>query len=347
MAPEPLVSVIIDNYNYDAYLPECIESALVQTYAPLEIIVVDDGSTDGSRSVIEGQGHRVRAIFQANAGQAAALNAGVRASRGSILCFLDADDRWLPQKLARVVGTFERHPDAMWLRHRLAVVDAGRRSLGAVTPGFRGSRLARPRPWQVIEGRLSVPTSALALRRELAERVFPLPLEVAARPGQPAIPLLHDADAVLAARAAATGAPCFSLDEVLGEYRRHPAQVFAGAADLARMLERQNAVATAAASCFVEILGHEVVASTVYKHEAICAASAGWPLWSQPRLGSALRGLRQCGRLFAADPLLGARQALALAFALLAPGTWTRKLMRTNGFPEGAPGPRSTPGRAV
>src|SRR5215472_15286712 len=88
----PLVSIIINNYNYGRFLDSAIESAVAQDYSPKEIVVVDDGSTDNSRDVIGTYGERVSAIFQQNSGQATAFNAGVKTSRGQILCFLDSDD---------------------------------------------------------------------------------------------------------------------------------------------------------------------------------------------------------------------------------------------------------------
>ncbi len=87
-----LVSIIINNYNYARYLATAIDSALAQTWHPLEVIVVDDGSTDDSWAVIERYGERVHAIRQANGGQGAAYNAGFAASRGEWVIFLDSDD---------------------------------------------------------------------------------------------------------------------------------------------------------------------------------------------------------------------------------------------------------------
>ena len=87
-----LVSIIINNYNYARYLAAAIDSALAQTWHPLEVIVVDDGSTDDSWAVIERYGDRVHAIRQPNGGQGAAYNAGFAASRGEWVMFLDSDD---------------------------------------------------------------------------------------------------------------------------------------------------------------------------------------------------------------------------------------------------------------
>src|SRR5262249_35043848 len=97
--PKPLVSVIINNYNYERFVGDAIASALDQSYERKEVIVVDDGSTDGSRSVIQGYAKRLVVVSKANGGQASAFNAGFAKSRGEIICFLDADDVFLPNKL--------------------------------------------------------------------------------------------------------------------------------------------------------------------------------------------------------------------------------------------------------
>jgi glycosyltransferase involved in cell wall biosynthesis len=103
----PKVSVIIPNYNYSQYLREAIDSVLAQTYPEIEIIVVDDGSTDGSREVLESYGQRISVIFQKNAGVSAARNNGVSQSCGEYIAFLDADDAWFPAKIERQVKMFE------------------------------------------------------------------------------------------------------------------------------------------------------------------------------------------------------------------------------------------------
>lgn len=104
---EILVSVIIPNYNYAHYLGEAIDSVLKQTYSNLEVIVVDDGSTDGSRAVIESYGDKITTVFQQNEGVSAARNRGVKASGGEYVAFLDADDSWMPEKVEKQVGRFQ------------------------------------------------------------------------------------------------------------------------------------------------------------------------------------------------------------------------------------------------
>lgn len=104
------VSVIIPAYNYARFLPEAIDSALSQTLKPLEVIVVDDGSTDDTEAVLERYAGEIHIIKQRNAGVSAARNAGIRASRGELIAFLDADDMWLPTKLERQVAHLNAHP---------------------------------------------------------------------------------------------------------------------------------------------------------------------------------------------------------------------------------------------
>src|SRR5918996_212462 len=94
------VSVVIPTYNYGRYLPEAVESVLHQTFPDLEVIVVDDGSTDDTRELIGRFGDKVCYIYQRNQGLPAARNTGIRAARGEYVGFLDSDDLWLPGKLA-------------------------------------------------------------------------------------------------------------------------------------------------------------------------------------------------------------------------------------------------------
>ena len=105
------ISVIIPVYNYDRYLGEAIESVLNQTYQHLEVIIVDDGSTDRSGEVAQSfAGRGVRYCRQVNAGIGPARNAGVELAHGDYVAFLDADDRWPVEKLERQLRAFESDP---------------------------------------------------------------------------------------------------------------------------------------------------------------------------------------------------------------------------------------------
>ena len=109
---EPLVSVIIVGRNVDAYVRETVESALAQTWKAREVIVVDDGSSDRTRAVLESFGDRIRTIFQPPIGLGAGRNAALAVARGEYVALLDADDLWLPEKLEAQVGIARAHPES-------------------------------------------------------------------------------------------------------------------------------------------------------------------------------------------------------------------------------------------
>jgi len=108
-----LVSIVITSYNYEAYIGEAIDSALNQTHPDVEVIVVDDGSTDGSREIIAGFGDRIQTILRDNGGQSASCNMGFARSRGEVVIFLDADDVLLPQAAALHAREFAEAPDTV------------------------------------------------------------------------------------------------------------------------------------------------------------------------------------------------------------------------------------------
>lgn len=111
MSTRPLVSVIIPAYNVADYIGAAIESALAQNYPNVEVVVVDDGSTDGTGAVIDRFRSEVVVVTQANGGLAAARNAGFRAATGDLFALLDGDDVWLPERLDRLVSFLEARPD--------------------------------------------------------------------------------------------------------------------------------------------------------------------------------------------------------------------------------------------
>src|SRR5712672_3063531 len=107
----PKVSIIIPAYNQARFLGVAIESALRQTFSDLEVIVIDDGSTDQTRQVAAGFGDRIRYIHQDNTGLPGARNRGIRESSGEYLCFLDSDDFYHPDKLQRQVELLDADPE--------------------------------------------------------------------------------------------------------------------------------------------------------------------------------------------------------------------------------------------
>jgi glycosyltransferase involved in cell wall biosynthesis len=213
---EPLVSILVSNYNYARYVGESIESVLKQTYRNLELILCDDGSTDESARVIEEyerKDPRVRFLRKANGGQASGFNAAFAASRGEILSLLDSDDLFLPHKIERIVADFRAHPESGFGVHRVIRVSASRRRQGVwpmsapLPKGWYGSRL-------LGDGGIlpfMPPTSGLSLRRDVAERIFPLPLEA---------PLVSCPDQLIT-RLAPLLTNVTHEDEALSEYRLH------------------------------------------------------------------------------------------------------------------------------
>jgi len=178
---QPLVSILISNYNYGEYLGDAIESALRQTYDKLEVVICDDGSTDDSFRILEryrSLDRRIKVIYQSNGGQSLALNAAFHKSTGDIICLLDADDVFMPDKVRRVVEAFGAAPDAGLAVNRMLIVDKNRKCLGKIpllshlATGWQGPSLDICGP-RVLPG--LPPSSGLSLRRVIAESVFPLP----------------------------------------------------------------------------------------------------------------------------------------------------------------------------
>jgi glycosyltransferase involved in cell wall biosynthesis len=120
----PLVTVAIPTYNRAAYLPDAIESVLVQTLRDFEVIVLDDGSTDETEAVVTPYLERVRYVRQANEGRSAARNAAVRIARGEFVAFCDSDDRWFPDRLERQIAAFSDDPALGMVHGQVELIDA-------------------------------------------------------------------------------------------------------------------------------------------------------------------------------------------------------------------------------
>jgi glycosyltransferase involved in cell wall biosynthesis len=159
----PLISCIVPVFNGELYVGEALDSVLGQTYRPLEVIVVDDGSTDGTARIVAGYGERVSYLAQSNAGHAAARNRGIHAARGDFVAFLDADDLWHPEKLTRQLDCLlaQPLPDLCFTHLRNFWMPR----LGKERDRFNGSRYARPFP--------GFSTVTLLARSTVFERIGP------------------------------------------------------------------------------------------------------------------------------------------------------------------------------
>src|SRR5215467_9498256 len=125
----PRVSAIIPVFNAARTIAAAIESIQAQTFSDFEIIAVDDGSRDASLDVLASFGTAVKVLRQANRGPSAARNYAVRESSGELLAFLDADDRWRPAMLERLVAALDQHRDASMAYCDIAVIDSEGRPL--------------------------------------------------------------------------------------------------------------------------------------------------------------------------------------------------------------------------
>jgi glycosyltransferase involved in cell wall biosynthesis len=171
----PLMTVLINNYNYGRYIGQAIDSALNQSYPNVEIIVVDDGSTDDSRDVIRRYEGSVRGIFKDNGGQASAFNAGIASANGEWICFLDSDDYWTKDKVQVVVDAIRSAPEARLVYDSVQPVDSQGTPHGKVIPhiyyeGDISGKLQRTGGWWPAP-----PTSALTLHTDLLRRLGPVP----------------------------------------------------------------------------------------------------------------------------------------------------------------------------
>lgn len=216
MAPvHPLVSIVINNYNYARYLAQAVDSALAQTYRPLEVVVVDDGSTDGSREILARYGDRIRLIAKANGGQASAFNVGIEAARGEYIALLDSDDYLLPNAVAECVSHFPAGYARIY--HRLRVVnERGETTQGlaldAYFRAFDGDIYAAAREGAEF---FWAPTSGNFFRAAALKAVLPVPEEE----------FRICADAYVLAKTGLQGR-VRSIDRELAAYRIHSSNNF-------------------------------------------------------------------------------------------------------------------------
>lgn len=228
-AGRPLVTVLIDTFNYGHFIEEAIRSVLTQDFPAeqMEIIVVDDGSTDDTRELVAKYGERVQYFYKPNGGQASAFNYGIEQARGEFIALLDADDYWLRSKLSKVVDAFQRGEGVGLVYHRFQELrtENDQWSVG----DFNAVSGFVPADLRSILLYTACQTSGLTFRAEMVRKLLPLDNRMTIQ-----------ADALLAALIIFLG-PVMAIDEPLAVYRIHGANLYfqgAKALDPARQLRR-------------------------------------------------------------------------------------------------------------
>lgn len=194
-----LVTCVLPVFNGERYLADALDSVLGQTYSPIEIIVVDDGSTDGTPRILSGFGDGIKSLRQVNAGPAAARNRGIELASGEYLAFLDADDLWVAAKTETQLRRFERNPSLSVCTSLMQ--NFWTEDLADEEARLKDTDTARPQPG---------PSQTLLARREAFDRVGLFD------------PALHHRDThdwIVRARAA--GVQFEQVDEVLVHRRLH------------------------------------------------------------------------------------------------------------------------------
>ncbi len=205
--PDDLVTVVIPCYNGAAYLAEAIQSGLMQSHSSVEVLVIDDGSTDGSAEIA--QGYPVRYIRQANCGLSGARNTGIAQSRGRYLVFLDADDRLLPDAVASGLRVLTEHPECMMAVGSHAFMSAGGLRLRTVRKDHAGRS-----PYEaLLRSNFIEMISSVIFRRSIFDEVAHF---------NPALRVAEDYDLYLRI---ARAHPIWCHSAVVAEYRMHDANM--------------------------------------------------------------------------------------------------------------------------
>jgi glycosyltransferase involved in cell wall biosynthesis len=271
----PLVSVVIDTYNHEAFIGEAITSVLNQEYqlGPVEILVVDDGSRDGTAEQLAAFSDRVRIVRKENGGQASALNLGIALAKGDIIAFLDGDDWWHPRKLQAVVSFLLQNPSVGMVGHGIVEVspDGSRHTLRP-RELVRFTLKSESGPATFKQVTCFLGTSRLTCRRNVLGRLLPIPEA-----------LVIEADEYLFTLGGAV-AEVAVLDEALCCYRLHGDNLYQfGDYDPARLLRKHSVVAKLAEALpdALTALGvphasaHEVVENTAHDARRLGLAANG------------------------------------------------------------------------
>jgi glycosyltransferase involved in cell wall biosynthesis len=240
----PFFSTVIDNHNYGRFLRQAIDGALAQDVpaGEHEVVVVDDGSTDQSREILASYGNRIRAVLQPQQGQASAFNRGFSEARGQVVCLLDSDDWWRPEKLARCGKLFD-DPKVAAVQHYLEDADAAG-PLPQVFPDW-------PERYSIgdfLDARTHfTATSGLLIRKK---SLVEIPKE-----------LFYYLDDYLTVRALLDGALA-NVPLILGAHRIHGSNWCAGGFEDPRKLERDFRMRELMAEALAKWLGERGLKTT-------------------------------------------------------------------------------------
>jgi glycosyltransferase involved in cell wall biosynthesis len=278
------VSVIIPNYNYETFVGAAIDSALAIDWPNVEVIVVDDGSSDGSRAVIERYAGRVTSIFQENAGQLMACSNGFAQSKGDLILFLDSDDLVDPSIIREAVAVLK--PGVSKVQFQMQTIDALGNSLGSFHPQYKVIPTSEQiRQWLINTASYPTPPgSGNIYSKELVKKVFQL------------CPAIHDnfSDSALLAAAPLFG-DVIVIDKPLVSYRVHGRNDGSLSSldakrlrvGLKRAMERSSYVQMVANSLGITIADQAMFQSLAiggYRVASFCLAPALHPIYGDTRI---------------------------------------------------------------
>lgn len=299
----PRFSVLLATYNHARFLPHALASVEAQEWGDFEIVVINDGSSDGTREWLdqwesgfrERRSNRLTVRHVPNGGQSAAIEVGLGHCRGTYVALLDSDDRWLPGKLAAVQRVTMDHPECGLIVHPQLVIDPNGVRTGDVRP--KGARLSHGdlRAQMRLTGRhVAGATSCHTYRRDVLDRLLPLPTRE----------FRSAADQFLSF-GASTLEPVFALEEPLSEYRVHPdghyIQRMTSPEGIARQVQLQRTIAEHFG------LGHVIGRNSFFARNSFAAAKLSG------RIGDQWRAYRTLVRAIWSDAAFDSRQKVALS----------------------------------
>lgn len=319
------ISIVINNFNYARFLRQSIDSALAQTYPRVEVLVVDDASTDGSRQIIESYGEQIIPLLRpTNEGQAAALNAGCAACKGDVVMFLDADDYLYPSAAMSVARVFRAGVSIV--QYRLHLVDEGGDHIDLYPAAEIRFDTGDVRQKLVKTGRFEgTVTSGLAFARKALDAVLPIPT----------VTFRIAADGYLATVAPFYG-DVLAIEAPLGAYRRHGGSMWlasSGGAEGFRRSIRHDAdkhreLVARASECGLGVLRDPGLGD--YQHVSVRLGSILLEPAAHPIIGDSRMRLGLHGATAALRASLSFRFRILLWLWFIALGTlprvWARRL---------------------